>query len=81
MIETVLFVLGFLLIFIGTIVILISLLSGSWKIGGKGKVKGGGVVLIGPIPIIFGDKESLKLVIVLAFILTITLFLFYLWSR
>ena len=31
--------------------------------GGKGEVKGGGVVLIGPIPIIFGGS-SIKLLLI-----------------
>jgi len=35
------------------------------------KVKGGGIILIGPIPIIFGtDKQSIKTVLLLAIILT-----------
>jgi len=38
----------------------------------KGKVKGGGVFIIGPIPIIFGtDKESVKIILVLSVILMI----------
>jgi uncharacterized protein (TIGR00304 family) len=42
--------------------------------GGRSKVKGGGVVIIGPIPIIFGtDKESVKIILVLSIILMILL--------
>ena len=42
--------------------------------GGRGKVKGGGVVIIGPIPIIFGtDKESVRIILVLSIILMILL--------
>jgi len=38
--------------------------------GGKGRVRGGGAVIVGPIPIIFGtDKESVKLILVLSVIL------------
>lgn len=37
---------------------------------GKGKVRGGGAVIIGPIPIIFGtDKDSVKIILVLSIIL------------
>ncbi|MBN2487486.1 MAG: DUF131 domain-containing protein [Methanosarcinaceae archaeon] len=44
-----------------------------------GKVKGGGVILIGPIPIIFGtDRRSTEIVIMLAIIL---MFLTYLLFR
>ena len=40
----------------------------------EGKVKGAGVIMIGPIPIIFGtDKKSVKAVLALALALTITL--------
>ncbi|MCD6126346.1 MAG: DUF131 domain-containing protein [Thaumarchaeota archaeon] len=35
--------------------------------GGRGEVKGGGVILIGPIPIVFGGS-SLKLLIALLII-------------
>jgi len=50
--------------------------------GGKGKVKGGGVVIIGPIPIIFGtDKQSVKIILVLSIILVaLLLALTVLWS-
>jgi len=50
--------------------------------GGKGKVKGGGVVIIGPIPIIFGtDKQSVKIILVLSIILVaLLLVLTVLWS-
>ncbi len=49
----------------------------------KTEVKGGGVVLIGPIPIIFGtDVESVKFVIILAIILLIVaLFIFLYLGR
>jgi len=50
---------------------------------GKEKVKGGGVVIIGPIPIIFGtDKESVKFILVLSVILiALLLVLTLLWSN
>ena len=39
---------------------------------GKVKVNGAGVIMIGPVPIIFGtDKKSVKTVLVLALALTV----------
>lgn len=38
----------------------------------KSKIRGGGVIMLGPIPIIFGsDKESAKAAIILAIVLTL----------
>jgi uncharacterized protein (TIGR00304 family) len=37
----------------------------------KGKVKGGGAIIIGPVPIIFGtDEKSLKTILLLSLALT-----------
>jgi uncharacterized protein (TIGR00304 family) len=65
--------LGIAVIFIGVLVVLIAIIlisvSGA---KGEGKVRGGGVVMIGPIPIIFGtDRKSLKTVMLLSLALTI----------
>lgn len=44
---------------------------------GTGKVRGGGVVMIGPVPIVFGtDKESARILILLGIVLMIVLLLF-----
>lgn len=44
-------------------------------------VRGGAVVLIGPIPIIFGsDSRTVRLLIILAVILFATLIAFSLWQ-
>jgi uncharacterized protein (TIGR00304 family) len=41
---------------------------------GRGKAKGGGAVIIGPVPIIFGtDQKSLKTVLLLSLTLTVML--------
>ena len=78
---------GFLLVFIGMLIILAGVFSTayqSWKTGGVEKpetrVQGGGVIMIGPIPIIFGsDVGAVKIVIILAIVLMILAFiLFYL---
>jgi len=44
-----LILIGFLLVFIGTIVS---------ALGGEGDVEGGGVIMIGPIPIVFGTSRG-----------------------
>ncbi len=65
--EIDLFEVGLLLVFIGFILIITGFLL-TYKKGGRG----GGIVLIGPIPIVWGtDKESIKwlLLISLIFIL------------
>lgn len=62
---------GIALIVIGVIAIVsaIILASGGEK---KRKIRGAGVIMIGPIPIIFGtDKKSIKEVLVLALALVV----------
>jgi len=84
--------LGFLLVFIGILVILAGIVSmayQSWKTGGEGiekpeaGVRGGGVIMIGPIPIIFGtDITALKPIMILAVVLiVIVVILFFLPLR
>ncbi|HUV79894.1 MAG TPA: DUF131 domain-containing protein [Candidatus Bathyarchaeia archaeon] len=70
---------GFLIVLIGMLVILAGVFSmayQSWKTGGverpEAGVRGGGIVMIGPIPIIFGtDVGALKIVMILAIVLMI----------
>jgi uncharacterized protein (TIGR00304 family) len=72
--SAVLYALGIALIFIGVLIIIIAAILISVLGAQKGKVKGGGAILVGPIPIIFGtDKKSLKTVLLLSFALTIML--------
>jgi uncharacterized protein (TIGR00304 family) len=66
--------LGFALILIGIFIILMAVLlllfSGA---RGKGKIRGGGVVIVGPVPVVFGtDRESLRTVLLLSIVLTVT---------
>jgi len=70
------------LIFAGLALVLIAVVwlfaQGS---SGKGKVKGGGIVIIGPVPIIFGtDKQTVKTLLILAIIL-VALLLFLMFSN
>jgi len=81
--EQLLSTIGVALIAVGFAVALIAmawlLLSGSK--GGKGWVRGGGAVIIGPVPIIFGtDKESVKIILILSIVLVVLLFVFTLFS-
>ena len=71
--------LGISLVFAGILIILVAVVllfvSGIRASGSeKGKVKGGGAIIIGPFPIVFGtDKESIKTVLLLSIVLTILL--------
>lgn len=58
-------IIGFILIFIGFMIIFIGTLIYALK-QSRGEVKGGGVILIGPIPIVWGT--SLKIVLALTII-------------
>jgi uncharacterized protein (TIGR00304 family) len=65
---------GIALILAGVVIIAVVVFLLSVRGAGKGKVRGGGAVIIGPIPIIFGtDKKSLKTVLLLSLALTVLL--------
>ena len=58
----------------GVVIIAVAVFLLSVRGAGKGKVRGGGAVIIGPIPIIFGtDKKSLRTILVLSIVLTVLL--------
>ena len=62
---------GFLVTFIATVLLFLTAFKG------KGKIKGGGAIIIGPFPIIFGtDKESVKILLLLSIILIALLLVF-----
>jgi len=47
----------------------------------EGKIRGGGAVILGPFPIIFGtDRESVKILLILSIILITLLLIFMLLS-
>jgi uncharacterized protein (TIGR00304 family) len=79
--------LGIGLIFAGMLIILVAiLLLFISNVKGEEKVKGGGAIIIGPFPIIFGtDKKSVKTILLLSIALTVLLVMvmviFYLISR
>ena len=63
---------GFALVLAGIIIVILVILILSIRSAGKGKVRGGGAVIIGPVPIVFGtDKKSLKTVLLLSIALTV----------
>jgi uncharacterized protein (TIGR00304 family) len=82
-----LYSLGVGLIFAGTLVLLIAIfLLFISNAKGKEKLKGGGVIIVGPFPIILGtDKQSVKTILLLSILLTVLLVIamvtFYLISR
>ena len=66
------YALGITLIIVGVVVIVAAIILASVGGGKKGKVHAAGVIMIGPIPIVFGtDKKSVKAVLALALALTI----------
>ena len=66
-----LYTLGFMLIFVGVVIFLLATVLINLKRGGTGKTKSAGIIIVGPIPIIFGsDKKSIKDILVLSIILT-----------
>jgi uncharacterized protein (TIGR00304 family) len=71
-----LILLGFAISFIAMLWLVLSNVR-----SGKDKVRGGGAIIIGPIPIIFGtDKETVKILLVLSIILVILLLFLTLFS-
>ncbi len=81
-----LYALGIVFIFVGILLIVVAIILFSVSVVGKGKVKGGGAIIIGPVPIIFGtDKKSLKTVLLLSLAITVmllvTLIVYYLVFR
>ena len=73
--------LGFILVLAGVLLLIIGMLSmayhticrsGAGAGEGETTVRGGGVIMIGPIPIVFGtDVGALKVVMILAILLMI----------
>ncbi|MGD6853194.1 MAG: TIGR00304 family membrane protein [Candidatus Bathyarchaeia archaeon] len=83
---TVFYSLGTALVVVGIIVIVLAIIlasKGSKKEGQQGRVRGAGVIMIGPIPIIFGtDKKSVKTVLALAVALSVVvliIMIIYYW--
>lgn len=72
--DNAVFGVGFALIAVGVILVFLVIILASRKNIEKGKTQAAGVIMIGPIPIIFGtDKEAVKTVVILALALTVLL--------
>lgn len=67
-----LLVLGFLLVFVGIIVLVIASMVNS---GGSSSI--GGVVFIGPIPIVFGAGPDSNWLIIISIIIAVVMVAFY----
>ena len=68
--------LGFMLIFVGVIVIAASALF-----SGDSNVSGGAIIYVGPIPIIVGAGADPFLAVVFAAVLTVIGFIVFFWMR
>ncbi len=69
----ILIVIGVLAMFLGVILIILGLIGSS-----DSRVEGGGVIIIGPVPIVFGSTQKISIILlVLAIVLTLLLFLIY----
>lgn len=65
---------GFALVFVGVLLMFIG-----GVVRGGARAEGGGVVFIGPIPIVFGTSSSVtRGMLILALVLTVVLFLLFL---
>lgn len=75
--ASLLYSLGIILIVVGILILILTILLSIGKAENV-KVKSAGVIMIGPIPIIFGsDKKSVKTVLALALALTIAFIVLY----
>jgi len=69
--SSVLYLLGFGLVFAGIIILVAATLLVSVLGGKNGKVKATGVIVVGPVPFVFGsDKKTVKTILKLAVGLT-----------
>ncbi len=85
MLDTTLVFMGIMLIVLGAILVALSLIMKTLSSEGTGKPKGGisggGAIIIGPIPIIFGSSGRAVLIAsIIAAIITLILTLLYLKS-
>ncbi|MEM1628063.1 MAG: DUF131 domain-containing protein [Desulfurococcaceae archaeon] len=72
------FVISMILVILGVLLIFLSMLK-SISESEERKTEAGGVVIIGPFPIVFGtSKEISKIMLILAIVLTIIVFIVFL---
>jgi len=69
--DQLLFSLGVILVFAGFLIAFVAVILMFFTTT-RGKVKGGGAVIIGPFPIVFGtDRESIKILLLLSMALIV----------
>ena len=78
MADNIIFIIGLLLALAGFAVAILAFIFAILRSArGTGQVRGGGVVMIGPVPIVFGtDKQSARILVLLGIILMTVLLLF-----
>ena len=78
MADSLLFNIGLLLALAGFALAIVAIFVAILRSAkGTGQVRGGGIVMIGPVPIVFGtDKGSVRILILLGIVLMIVLLLF-----
>ncbi|MEM3874937.1 MAG: DUF131 domain-containing protein [Candidatus Bathyarchaeia archaeon] len=73
-----LYELGITIIFIGVMIVLAAFVLFFLLSIKSGRVRGGGALIIGPFPIVFGsDRESVKTILWLSIMLTALLFVIF----
>ena len=78
--ASIFYALGITLFIVGVIVIITAIILASSANPKKGKMKGAGVIMIGPIPIIFGtDKKSVKMAFALALAMIMLIVIIIYW--
>ena len=80
MVELSLANIGLILVVLGFVIALIAVFLLAIRARGtSGQTRGGGILFIGPIPIIFGsDKESVRTLVTLAIVLMVIVLIFML---
>ena len=78
MADSLLFNIGLLLALAGFALAIVAIFVAILRSAkGTGEVRGGGIVMIGPVPIVFGtDKGSVRILILLGIVLMIVMLLF-----
>ncbi len=84
--ESLLVVLGIILIMLGMFLLVFMAITRSVRESSNGeknvKIRTGGVIMIGPIPVVFGsDKRSAMIAIVLVIVLMLLAILFIEWRQ
>ena len=79
MYSSTLYILGLILVFVGVLVLIFTSVIIAARRGRSTKTKTAGIIIVGPVPIVFGsDKKTVKTLMVLAIILTVALIVAFL---